>query len=91
MGDYGQEYFEDDDELDRDGNPMPTAQEAVQIINSIPSYKFEAAKMEENEYNTPWSIAQGITAHARTITHTDARVEMERAAGKILDFTLNKA
>jgi hypothetical protein len=49
MGDYGQEYFEDDDELDRDGNPMPTAQEAVQIINSIPSYKFEEAKMEETE------------------------------------------
>lgn len=25
LGDYEGEYFEDDDELDREGNPMPTA------------------------------------------------------------------
>lgn len=25
LGEYEAEYFEDDDELDRDGNPLPTA------------------------------------------------------------------
>ena len=47
--DYDVEYFEDEDELDREGNPLPTGQEAVQIINAIPSYKFEENKGEETE------------------------------------------
>jgi hypothetical protein len=47
----------------------------------------EAAKAEEGEFNTPWSIAQGITAHARSISHTDVRVQMEREAGRLLQAT----
>jgi len=47
----------------------------------------EAAKAEEGEFNTPWSIAQGITAHARSIGHTDVRVQLEREAGKLLQAT----
>lgn len=49
----------------------------------------EAAKAEEGEYNTPWSIAQGITAHARSIMHTDTRVQLEREAGKLLTATVS--
>lgn len=45
-----------------------------------------AAKAEENEYNTVWSIAQGITAHARSYAHTDQRVALEREAGKIVEM-----
>ena len=48
----------------------------------------KAAKAEENEYNTPWSLAQGITAHARGIAHTDTRVLLEREAGKLLNATV---
>ncbi len=48
----------------------------------------EAAKIEEGEFNTPWSIAQGITAHARGIAHTDSRVALEREAGKLLTATV---
>jgi heme-binding NEAT domain protein len=48
-GEYDIEYFEDEDELDREGNPLPSPQEKVQIINAIPSYKFEEAKFEESE------------------------------------------
>lgn len=81
-GDYGGEYFEDDDELDRDGNPIPTAQEAVHIINSIPSYKFEEAKMEEIEEgqtarNTNRSQAQADRPQT-TATERKKRVEQKR-------------
>ena len=51
LGDLDYEYFEDDDELDREGNPVPSPQEAVQIINSIPSFKYEEAKVEMPEKN----------------------------------------
>jgi hypothetical protein len=48
----------------------------------------KAAKAEENDIYTPWSLAQGMTANARAIVHTDARVEMERQAGKLLTSVL---
>jgi hypothetical protein len=48
----------------------------------------EVAKMEGNDFYTAWGLTQGITATARSLTHTDARVAMEREAGKILDYTL---
>jgi len=47
-----------------------------------------AAKMEGNDLYTSWGIVEGLTAHARSIQHTDTRVNLEREAGKILDFTL---
>jgi len=48
----------------------------------------KAAKMEGNDFLTSWGIAEGLTAHARSIDHTDDRVKLEREAGKILDYTL---
>jgi len=53
---------------------------------AIANMAVNAAKMEEGSYNTAWDIAQGITAHARTVAHTDTRVQMERQAGAILDM-----
>ena len=50
----------------------------------------ETAKMEEDEYRTPWTLAQGITAIARTIAHTDTRVEAERIAGRLLRDTVGE-
>jgi hypothetical protein len=47
----------------------------------------ETAKAEENEFKTSWSIAQGITAHARSIGYTDQRIQLEKEAGKILEIT----
>lgn len=44
------------------------------------------AKEEEGDYQDAWSIAQGITAYARGISHTDTRVGLERQAGAILDM-----
>jgi len=47
-----------------------------------------AAKMEGNDFTTAWGAAEGLTAHARSVLHTDSRVKLEREAGSILDFTL---
>lgn len=33
-----------------------------------------------------WDVTTAITAHAKSITHQDNRVHMERAAGKVLDL-----
>ena len=47
---------------------------------------FEAVEREEGrEPRTAWDFAQGITAVARNVPNTDARVEMETAARRILD------
>jgi hypothetical protein len=32
-----------------------------------------------------WDFVQGITAAARSVTHQDDRVALERRAGKLLD------
>lgn len=39
---------------------------------------------EGREPESVWDFVQGITAHARTIEHTDARVEVEKVAGKLM-------
>lgn len=41
---------------------------------------------ENRPIETVWDAVTGATAFARTITHQDARVAMEREAGKLLDF-----
>lgn len=74
----GQDEDEVRDFLKKRGFTMATADSVI-----------EAAKVEENAFNTPWALAQGITALARSIQHTDSRVDLERQAGKLLDYTLN--
>ncbi len=45
----------------------------------------ENVKQEGKDITTAWNIANGITATARSITHTDTRVLLERQAGRILE------
>lgn len=45
----------------------------------------EAAKVEEGQARSLWDIVNGITAHARSIPHTNERVTLETQAGKLLD------
>ena len=42
-GQSEQDQFYDDENLDSDGEPLPSVEEIKDIINSIPSYKFEEA------------------------------------------------
>lgn len=48
------------------------------------------AKAEEEPGNgrSLWNIIQGITAEARSIVHTDTRVDMERKAGDLMKFAV---
>lgn len=44
-----------------------------------------AAQAEEGQARSLWDIINGVTAHARSIPHTDERVKVERLAGKLMD------
>jgi hypothetical protein len=39
---------------------------------------------EQRPMETIWDVATGVTAYARSLTHQDARIDLEREAGKIL-------
>lgn len=46
----------------------------------------ESAIAEEGQARSLWDIIQGLTASARSIEHTDARVDLETRAGKLMSF-----
>lgn len=41
---------------------------------------------EDGDPLTAWGFAQGVTRHAQTVPYADERSELDRAAGKVLDF-----
>lgn len=43
---------------------------------------------EQRPIETLWDVATGVTAYARNVPHQDARVDLERAAGKILSMAV---
>lgn len=43
-----------------------------------------AAQAEEGQARSLWDIVQGVTAHARSIQHTDTRVKVESLAGNLM-------
>jgi len=47
---------------------------------------YETAVAEEGQARSVWDIVNGVTAYARSITQTDKRVEVERAAGNLMRF-----
>jgi hypothetical protein len=42
---------------------------------------------EGEDVSTVWGMVQGLTAYARTFTHIDSRVALERRAGNLLTLT----
>jgi hypothetical protein len=44
----------------------------------------QTAAVEQGKVRTVWDIVNGITAYARSIPHTDARVELETRAGRLM-------
>jgi hypothetical protein len=46
---------------------------------------FQSGQAEGDDVTTVWGIVQGLTAHARNLTHIDARVDLERRAGTLLN------
>ena len=47
MGENGAEDYVEEEELDEDGQPLPTQEQIRDIINSIHSYRYEETKEEE--------------------------------------------
>ena len=45
---YEEEYGEEEQPLDEDGMPLPSPEEIKNIINSIPSFKYEEKKKSSN-------------------------------------------
>ena len=43
------------------------------------------AVREEGDFRTYWHLVQGLTAYARGFEYVDARIDLERRAGKILN------
>lgn len=41
---------------------------------------------EDGDPNTVWGMAQGITRHSQTLGFADERVELDRAAGRLLEI-----
>lgn len=46
----------------------------------------DAAIAEEGQARSLWDIIQGVSASARSIEHTDARVDLEARAGKLMRY-----
>jgi hypothetical protein len=46
----------------------------------------EAAEREEGQFESLWDAVNGLTAYARTFAHIDARVDLQKRAGKFLDL-----
>lgn len=47
---------------------------------------YEANKPDEDgDPRTVWGIVQGVTRHSQTLAYADARTELDKAAGKLLD------
>lgn len=46
----------------------------------------DVAKAEEGDCRTLWHLIQGFTAHARGFDFIDARVDLERRAGKLMEI-----
>jgi len=55
------------------------------FTSTLAKASVQAARAEEGEARTLWQIVQGVTAHARSIPHTDERVDLETKAGKLLE------
>ena len=54
------------------------------FAKGVAKASLDAAVAEEGQARSVWDIVNGITAYARSIPHTDARIELETAAGKLL-------
>lgn len=61
-------------------------QRQLKLTRAQAKASYDAAVAEEGRGRTFWQIAQGITAHARSVDHTDTRVALERAGGRVIEM-----
>lgn len=56
------------------------------FTKAVAKASIDAAVAEEGKARSLWDIVNGVTAYARSLTHTDARVELEAKAGKLMEL-----
>lgn len=42
---------------------------------------------QDGDPRTVWGIVQGMTRHSQTLPYADARTNLDRAAGRVLEIT----
>jgi hypothetical protein len=55
------------------------------FTNGVAASAYTNAEKDGLNPRSIWGVVQGITEHAHSIAHTDARVDLERKAGALLD------
>lgn len=60
------------------------------FTSNVAKSAVESAQAEEGEARTLWDIINGVTAHARSIKHTNERVLLETKAGKMMELVSGK-
>lgn len=60
---------------------------ALRLSKATLEASYNAVKPEQDgDPRTVWGFAQGITRHAQTVPYADDRHELDRAAGRLLEF-----
>lgn len=72
----GELYYEEEN-LDSDGEPLPSLDEIKNIINSIPSFKFEEATTTAEGYESSMSMAASQSSKQKKST-SDSFTERKR-------------
>lgn len=65
-------------------NSMVAWLQARGFTKSQAQASVQSAQAEQGDTRTVWDIVNGVTAYARSITHTDARVDLETKAGALM-------
>lgn len=78
------------------GKPAPTIEDVLTFTAKAAKFTrteareaVEYALREEGQCVTAWDLVQGFTASAREIQFVDARIDLERRAGKVLAMVAN--
>lgn len=56
------------------------------FTKGVAAASVEAATVDRGQARSLWDVIYGVTAYARTIPHTNDRVELETKAGKLMDI-----
>lgn len=73
-----------------DENPLFTfANRTSKFTKSEVTEAVRFAKSEEGECRTLWGLVQGFTAYARGFDYVDARLDLEKRAGALLNIVSN--
>lgn len=59
---------------------------ALQLSRKTLDAGYEAAIPDQDgDPRTVWGLVQGLTRHSQTLSHTDARTDVDKAAGRIME------